>query len=265
MSLDTLRLGARTSTVFVTTAAMYGLLDLDTALRAGPARPPDQLLLQWQLRWAKAALSIFNVRLHAQGSFVATGDVYPGRGTEGKGRIFIMNHRSAVDIALAFRLAEARLLSRGDLSGWPLIGACARRAGTLFVDRDDRRSRVEAMGRIIASLRAGRGVTMFPEGTSFAGDEVRPLHPGPFLAARRARTEVIPIGVAYDDERAVFGDETFPAHLQRVGGLMGLNAAAVVGSPLALAGLPAEQARELARDELQRLVYQARQALDDLQ
>ena len=54
-----------------------------------------------------------------------------------RGRLVVANHRSTIDIAILLRAFGGRMVSREDLSGWPLLGAAARSVGTIFVDRDD--------------------------------------------------------------------------------------------------------------------------------
>src|SRR6478609_5701447 len=99
---------------------------------------------------------------------------------------------------------EANTVSRADLAGWPVIGLAARRVGTLFVDRSDKRSGAAVINAMITGLESGRGVMVYPEGTTFAGDEVRPFRAGAFLAAQRAGAEIVPVGIAYGGDGASF-------------------------------------------------------------
>ena len=119
----------------------------------------------------------------------ACGRIVQGRRRRqrGRGHLVVANHRSTADILVLLRTFGGRMVSRADLAGWPLVGAAARAVGTLFVDRSDAASGATAVRAIRTRLVAGDTVIVFPEGTTFPDDEVRPFHAGAFVAARAAR------------------------------------------------------------------------------
>lgn len=250
---------ARTAAFLGTTLGMCAAMDAETLVSHRSER--EALLHEWVVRWGRTLLTIFGVRLHARGLFVENGNAYPGRGPNGVGRVFVMNHRSGMDIPIAFAIAEAHLVSRHDLAGWPLLGRGARRLGTLFVDRSSMRSGATVLKAMTRTLRNGCGVTIFPEGTAFAGDEVRPFRPGAFNAALRTGADVIPMGIAYADDAAMFGDESFPSHMRRVSGLPSLDVALEIGEPIPSPGRTVPELRDIARARVQSLVERARARL----
>ena len=77
---------------------------------------------------------------------------------------------------------------------------------------------------------------MFPEGTSYRGDQVRTFRPGAFKAADRAGAEMVPLGVAYEDDDACYYHEPFTTHMKRVAKRRRLLVAVVAGSPVAFDG-----------------------------
>jgi 1-acyl-sn-glycerol-3-phosphate acyltransferase len=257
-ALSSARAAARSAAFVGTTLSLWGCLDVDILLR--PSADREALLHKWVLRWAGALLDIFAVSVHARGRFVGDGAPYPG-GEGGVGRVFVMNHRSGMDIPIVFAKTEAHLVSRHDLAAWPLIGRGARRLGTLFVDRSSMRSGATVLKAMTRTLERGCGVAIFPEGTAFSGDEVRAFRPGAFNAALRTGAEIVPMGIAYADEAAMFGDETFGAHMQRVAGLPELQVALEVGEPIAATGNVAAL-RDATRERVQALVHGARARLD---
>jgi lyso-ornithine lipid O-acyltransferase len=151
------------------------------------------------------------------------------------------------------------VLARHDLAGWPVLGRAAREGGTIFVDRHDPRSGVKAVREIRRRLRAGSTVSVFPEGTTHAGDEVRPFQGGAFAAVSGLDAEIVPVGVAYD-LGAEFVDEGFAEHLQRVARRPRTRVALCVGE-----GRPALRDRDAmaqdARTVVQTLVRSARARL----
>jgi 1-acyl-sn-glycerol-3-phosphate acyltransferase len=124
------------------------------------------------------------------------------------------------------------MVSRADLARWPLVGAAARAVGTVFVDRASAKSGAATIRAIQKHLASGRTIALFPEGTTFDGDEVRPFHGGAFVAAARAEAEILPVGLAYPKgSGAAFVDETFPEHLARLAASDDTRIALAVGDP----------------------------------
>lgn len=258
--LDELRFPLRTAGFVGLTFGMYGLLEVDTA--RSPASARSEVLHLWMRRYGRALLDLYGVDVRAGGPFVGSGGHYPGRDARGRGRLFVMNHRSGLDVPITLAFFEATILSRADLAGWPVIGMAARRVGVLFVDRGDRRSGAAVIQAMTQALEGGRGVMVYPEGTTFAGDEVRPFRAGAFTAARRAGAEVVPVGLAYGGgEEAAYLDESFADHMKRVSRARRTTAAIEVGEPISAADLEVEPLRDAAHAAVQSLVHRARAAL----
>lgn len=178
----------------------------------------------WVRSWARTMLRTFGVRVSREGELPPS---------TGSGRLVVANHRSAIDIVLMQSLFGGHLVSRGDLSGWPLIGPAARAVGTIFLDRTNARSGAATLRIVEQWLREGRTVILFPEGTTFVGDEVRTFHAASFVAAARAKAEIVPVGVAYETGgEASFVGETFGAHLLRVSAAPRIRLAVTIGEPI---------------------------------
>lgn len=209
----------------------------------------------WMRVWAKTMLHAFGVEAEQIGALPAPRE---------HGRLIVCNHRSAIDIVLMQSLFGGHLVSRADLSGWPLIGAAARAVGTIFLDRSSARSGAATLRTLEHWLREGRTVILFPEGTTFAGDEVRPFHAGSFVAAARGNAEIVPVGVAYEaNSEAGFVGESFGAHLLRVSAAPTIRLAVTIGDPLPPPSRA--EAHAFARDTrslVQGLVDRSRARLD---
>jgi 1-acyl-sn-glycerol-3-phosphate acyltransferase len=242
------------------TVGFWGLMEADGLLRR--KRPRIELINRWVPRWSGFLLWVFGIKVEARGPYANEGRLYPGCDERGIGRVFIMNHRSGTDIPIMFIIAEAHVISRHDLANWPLIGGGARRIGTLFVDRANRRSGATVLREIDKSLDAGDGVAMFPEGTAFPGDEVREFKPGAFKAAQRAGSEMIPMGIAYGDPEAYYTDESFMAHMKRIASLKRLRVAVEIGEPLVVDRESPVELKDHARERVEELVMRARSRLE---
>ncbi len=215
----------------------------------------------WLPRWARINLWIFRVKVEVHGPHVGDGGLYPSLGAGGAGRIFVANHGSGLDIPIILAVAEAHCISRHDLATWPLIGPAARRVGTLFVDRESRRSGASVLREVDEALARGEGVAMFPEGTSHPGDEVHEFRNGAFNAARRAGAEIVPLGIAYGDDAAYYHDAAFMTHIKQFAVLKRLRVAVEIGEPLAVADVSTMEIKDAARQRVQQLVEQARACL----
>ncbi|HMP04756.1 MAG TPA: lysophospholipid acyltransferase family protein, partial [Lacipirellulaceae bacterium] len=255
-----LRIAWRLTAFVVVTCALWGAMELDILLSR--RTPHIELINKWVPRWAGTLLWIFGVRVDARGPLVVGGQLAPGRGADGIGRIYVMNHRSSFDIPVVLTHVAAHAISRHDLASWPLIGPGARRIGTLFVDRASRRSGAEVLKQVDEAIDRGEGVAMFPEGTAFGGDEVREFRPGAFKAALRAGSEIVPMGVAYENPDCYYRDESFLDHVRRAASLRCMRVALEVGEPIGPSGLSAIELRDIAHARVVDLVSRARARID---
>jgi len=216
----------------------------------------------WVPRWAQTNLWFFGVKVFSPRTSGDDRSIYPACGSNGVGRIFVMNHRSGLDIPVLLTTVEAHVISRHDIATWPLLGRSARRVGTLFVDRESRRSGALVLREVDRVLSQGEGVAMFPEGTAFAGDKVHEFHTGAFNAARRAGAEIVPLGIAYSDEAAYYRIESFLSHTKRIATLSKLRVAIEIGEPLLFEDRSPLEMKDLAQEQVQKLVNRARARLD---
>ena len=176
-------------------------------------------------------------------------------------RLLVANHRSTIDIFVMLSLFDGHMLARGDMARWPLMGRLAKVAHTIFVDRDDPQSGAASVKAMRDRLKAGRTIGVFPEGTTFAGDEVRPFHAGAFLAIARERGDVVPIGIAYARDDIAFGDESMAEHMARVLSMPEIRVSIAIGDAIASKGLGVQPLADRTRAAVQQLVHQARQSL----
>lgn len=248
MDLGALRKSLRAAGFAALTASSIALLHAREALSTEAEH--GAVLTRHKKRYFGAMLRLFGTDLE-----VLHGP--PARAT--RARLIISNHRSALDIGVLMWLFDAQILSRGDVAQWPLVGYGARRLGTLFVDRRDQSSRAGAVRVMRRTLAAGRTLVVFAEGTTYAGDEVRPFHPGAFLAARGLDVEVVPVGLAYEPG-AEYVAKTFSAHLADVAARPRSRVVASIGAPMSAADDP-RVAAEQVREAVARLVLEARAAV----
>ncbi len=251
------RVVARTG---VFTACTTSLLAIEETHRyfVGKQKRPE-VLDAYLRKWAGLSLQLFGVQWSVQTTEGQYKDTSPRKSV---GRLIIANHRSPIDVILLQHLFGGHALSRADLARWPLLGLSARRAGTLFVDRSNSGSRLSALREIRNRLDGGATLLVFPEGATFAGDEVRPFNRGAFLAASEGNTEVVSVGIAYEPG-CEFVDESFAQHLGRIAARKVTRVYACVGSTRSFEpGTKAATIAETIRGEVQLLTHRARSWLN---
>jgi 1-acyl-sn-glycerol-3-phosphate acyltransferase len=112
-------------------------------------------------------------------------------------RLYVANHTSYLDIPLMLAALNRDFVfvTKSELLDWPLISRITRGGGHIPVDRERVESRGAVVGRIVKTLRAGRSVLVFPEGTFSHDDRLRSFQGGAFRAALSAGVPVVPVAL----------------------------------------------------------------------
>jgi 1-acyl-sn-glycerol-3-phosphate acyltransferase len=230
-------------------------------LRDRLARPSerDRVRDRWVGTWTGGLLGIFSIDVDLAWATPASKE--PG------GRLIVANHRSAIDVAVLLRIFGGHMVSRADLSTWPLLGKSARSVGTIFVDRASTASGAGAIREMRRLLAQGQRVILFPEGTTFEGDVVRPFQGGAFIAALRTNASIVPVGIAYPKSSgAAFVNESFTRHLMRMSGADPTRVVVRVGAPIPVhEGARAAELAAQSHADVQSLVNEARRVADPAQ
>jgi lyso-ornithine lipid O-acyltransferase len=246
------RRAARIAGFGALTSVMLPGFVIHEALSAAPER--DRIRRRWVGTWCTSLLRIFGVT-------VLTDGVSP---PPAAGRLVVANHRSTADILVLLRSFGGHMVSRADLARWPLVGPAARAVGTVFVQRGDAMSGATAVRVIRTRLSEGATIIVFPEGTTFPDDDVRPFQPGAFVAALHSGADILPVGLAYGSgSGAAFFGESFPVHVARMAAARPSRVAMCIGSPIPIAeDARASRLRDRAQLDVQRLVAAARRVVD---
>jgi 1-acyl-sn-glycerol-3-phosphate acyltransferase len=137
--------------------------------------------------WARLTCRVFGARIEVYGEL-----------PRGPG-FLITNHVGYLDIPVLLSLTGCRFVSKHEVAGWPAIGLLARKAGTLFVNRESggREAGVtlDAMGR---AFEDGDLVVFFPEGTTSKGDGILPFRSGLLSLPARDGHPVWPAALVYE-------------------------------------------------------------------
>ena len=135
--------------------------------------------------WSRIALWAAGVKVVLHGAE----DLYSGRP-----RVFVSNHVSWYDIfTLLAILPRYRFVAKAELFKIPLFGPAARRAGTIPIQRENRKAAFQSYEEAAREFRAGASVVVCPEGTRGESYSLRPFKKGPFVLAIAAEAPVVPL------------------------------------------------------------------------
>ena len=198
----------------------FAIAALDAIGRARMTRPDVVQRAQRLHATCAEIATIHDLRLGVRGRF-PTGPA-----------VIVTNHVGYLDaIAIAASLPCAPI-AKSEVAGWPLIGSAADKLGVIFVERDRPWSRVRALRRALAALRAGVSVLNFPEGTTTDGRSLLPFHRGIFGLARLAGVPVVPVVVRCARELAWYGNAPFAPHYLRTTRLPSLDIHLDIAHPI---------------------------------
>jgi lyso-ornithine lipid O-acyltransferase len=201
----------------VLSAAGHVALDALGSRIAGPSTTRARRRFQ---RWCRATCRRLGVSVALHGA------------PAGMPCVYVANHRSYLDIAVLGGVLGCAFLSRADVGGWRVIGPAARAIGTVFIDRDDVRSRARA-ARAMAGVLASASLIVFPEGTTGGGRLPEPFAEGVFRLLGRIGAPAVPVTLRYSDRRAYWVDDVpLAAHLRESVLVAPLAASVHVGAPL---------------------------------
>ena len=158
------------------------LVSVPWARRGEHGQRLDNRVIRW---WSAGLVRVFGLRLRRIGE--------PLRGAV----LFVANHVSWIDIVVLHSQRMMGFVAKREIERWPLVGWMAGRAETIFHQRGNSESLGGVLHEMLARLRTGRSVGVFPEGRTRDGREVGPFHARIFLAAVEAGARVQPLALRY--------------------------------------------------------------------
>ena len=122
-----------------------------------------------------------------------------GEQTEQTSVLYVSNHVSYLDI-FVMGFIRAYFIAKSEVASWPIFGPLARFQNTLFFERQAGKTRAQL--KIMQDhLQSGKSLTLFAEGTSTNGAEVKPFKSSLFEAANsqgaEKRIAIQPITIVY--------------------------------------------------------------------
>ncbi|MGH3753446.1 MAG: lysophospholipid acyltransferase family protein [Pseudonocardiaceae bacterium] len=139
--------------------------------------------------WFRALLTALRIQLAVTG-----GDRF---GPPGAGVLVVSNHMSWLDLIALGAVQPLRMVAKNEVRTWPVIGLLARRAGTVFVDRERLSTLPRMVTEVSSALAGGAAIGAFPEGTTWCGPASGRFRPAVFQAAVDTATPVRPVALRY--------------------------------------------------------------------
>jgi 1-acyl-sn-glycerol-3-phosphate acyltransferase len=205
--------------------------------------------------WAQAMLRGVGIELALQGQRLSDGPV-----------LLVANHLSWLDIVVLHASRYCRFVSKADIRHWPLVGALASGAGTLYIARESGRDAYRVVHTMVEQLQQGDVLAVFPEGTTGDGITMKPFHANLLQAAIVANAPVQPLALRFVDAETgqtdfsprYIDDDSIFVSIWETLCVRRLRAEVTIGEPQHAAG---RDRRAWARDlqaEVARLLLQRR-------
>jgi putative phosphoserine phosphatase/1-acylglycerol-3-phosphate O-acyltransferase len=170
----------------------------------------------WALTGSKSEARNFATSIFADVSSALIGLNLVVRGEhhlwENRPAVFVFNHQSKVDVVIMARLLRRDIAGVGkkEIQHMPLIGKTLELAGTVFIDRQNSASAIQAMKPLVDAMRnQGKSVVIAPEGTRTITPKLAPFKKGPFHLAMQAGVPMVPVVIHNAGDVAPKGDFVF--------------------------------------------------------
>jgi 1-acyl-sn-glycerol-3-phosphate acyltransferase len=178
--------------------------------------------------WALELLALWGVHLKVLGQPVLSGPA-----------LMVSNHISWLDILVIHAARYCRFVSKSDIRDWPLVGALATGAGTLYIERSRRKDALRMVRDMAEAMKDGDVLAVFPEGTTSDGLSLLPFHANLIQSAIAAEAPVQPMSLKFVDARTgeltlapcYIGDDTLVGSVWRTLTAPPITAVVCFGEP----------------------------------
>lgn len=166
--------------IFTLLCGLLGLLGALLGLRDGTGSVFD-----WAMRiWGTTATWASGVKVVVHGR----------ENVEGAQHIIVSNHMSQHDIlVLASVLRNLKFVAKNELARVPFFGRAAASVGTVYIERQNRKSSFDSYRQAAEKIREGACVVVFAEGSRGPTYSLRPFKKGPFVLAVHVHAPIVPV------------------------------------------------------------------------
>lgn len=138
--------------------------------------------------WGRFAATLLGIKVTIEGEENYSPD---------QNYLVVSNHAGMADIPLilgAMKL-NLRFVAKEELGKIPIFGRALKSGGYVFIKRGQNREALQSMLQAADTLKAGRSIHIFPEGTRSKTGEILPFKRGAFIIAEKAKVPVLPVTI----------------------------------------------------------------------
>lgn len=135
------------------------------------------------------ALPVLNIKISVEGSPI------------NEPALYVCNHRSFSDPVIICNYLDAFIIAKAEVANYPIISTGARLTGVMWVNRQDKGSRNLVREAMIRTIKGGKNVLIFPEGTVGKKAKSLDFKVGSFYEVAQESIPVVPIALEYRDEK----------------------------------------------------------------
>lgn len=152
-----------------------------------------------------------------------------GEMPEGDAFVVLANHTSHFDVLSIYSTIDLdmRPVAKRELGYIPIFGWVLAAGAAIMIDRGSRDKAIASIEKAAETIRGGRSVLMFPEGTRTPPGTIGEMKKGPFHLALAAQVPIVPVGVVGTGEVLLPGDWKIHPGKVRI----------KIGAPIPTAGL----------------------------
>ena len=114
--------------------------------------------------------------------------------------ILVANHPSALEDFAIPALFDVYPLAKEGVRDWFILGRISDYAGTIYVKRENAKSRHTALQSLVEAVRSGKNIAIFPEGGCKGRRIYKEFHHGAFDISLQTGVPVLPVFLQYVDQ-----------------------------------------------------------------
>jgi 1-acyl-sn-glycerol-3-phosphate acyltransferase len=138
--------------------------------------------------WGRFSAKILGITVEVEGEENYQSD---------KTYLVVSNHAGMADIPLILGTMKLnlRFVAKEELGKIPVFGKALKSGGYVFIKRGQNREALQSMLQAAETLKQGRSIHIFPEGTRSKTGDILPFKRGAFIIAEKARVPVLPVTI----------------------------------------------------------------------
>ncbi|MBY0346556.1 MAG: 1-acyl-sn-glycerol-3-phosphate acyltransferase [Neisseriaceae bacterium] len=139
--------------------------------------------------WSLKLLKILNIDLVQSGHMPET--LIPNN------TLVVGNHISWLDIMLINSTSVCSFVGMQEIRRWPVVGWLVANAGTIFIDRKNRRDSLRVNSALSQELASGKSIAFFPEAQTTLGVSLYPFKAALFEPILMSQGQILPFYIKY--------------------------------------------------------------------